>query len=97
MRAGRALTRLYVSASQSEPSLIPYVNSTMILCTSHCNHVPPRAGDSRGGHGGAKVPWFYLRGVPVVLWICQAFDTHQNSGGNSGAFYWVLPGYSAMF
>ena len=48
-----------------------------------CNHVPPRGVGDRE----AKVPWFYLRGVPVVQWICQAFDSRQTSGGNSGAFY----------
>ena len=29
----------------------------------------------------------------MVPWICQAFDSHQNSRGNSGAF---LPGYSGV-
>ena len=38
------------------------------------------------GHSGAKVRGFYLRGVPAVPWYGRAFDSRQNSGGNSWAF-----------
>ena len=48
--------------------------------------VPPPPSRARirdsGGIAGLK----YLRGVPVVPWLCRAFDSHQNSRGNSGAF-----------
>ena len=29
-----------------------------------------------------------------MLWICRAFDSRQNSGGNSGAF---LPGFTGIY
>ena len=39
------------------------------------------------GPGNSELnPLVYLRGVPVVPWICRAFDSRQNSGGNSSVF-----------
>ena len=59
----------------------------MLLCDvimhqSFATTSPLRAEDS-GGIAGLKYPDYYIRGVPVVPWICRAFDSRQNSGGNS--------------